>query len=218
MTLIAGPPGAGKSCWAPRLLAPATPLLALDDIQSELPESLYPTPAVAARRLLSGMIGECARQRLDFAVESRLAGRTLALHLACLRLAGYAIQLYWLSLKSAELSWLRVCSRSATGTPSVPREAVMRDYARGAANLASLYLPLADAALAMDNSGLDGPEIVDLRNPPQADSRATIIAGFARQNLCLAVGESIADRRRRGLPVACWRDGAPGLLAGDDRE
>ena len=215
LTLIAGPHGAGKSCWAPRLLAPGTPLLALDDIQSELPESLYAVPAVAARRLLSAMIGECVRHRLDFALESRLAGRTLAGHVARLRREGYAVQLYWLALKSAELSWLRVCARSAADAPAVSRVAVERDFVRGGANLEALYLPLVDAALAMDNSAPDEPVILDRPSLPQTESRAAIIPGVAKQNLRLAVTEAVSESLRRGAKVACWRDGAPVLLAGD---
>lgn len=151
--VLADPNGAGKTTFARELLpheGGCTTFLNADLIAAGL-SPLDPAAASArAMRLLIEETRRCVRARLDFALESNLAGRTLALLLADWKAQGYRVHVVFLRLSSVELALERVRARVALGGHDVPSEVVRRRFRRGWSNFEAAYRPLADAWAAYD--------------------------------------------------------------------
>jgi predicted ABC-type ATPase len=98
-------------------------------------------------------IDTLAQQKVDFAIESTLAGKTLVARLKALKEAAYRLHLVYLWLDSPELALARVAERVSQGGHHVPDETVHRRFFAGLRNLFALYLPLADYWVIYDNSG-----------------------------------------------------------------
>ena len=100
------------------------------------------------------------RKRRDFAFESTLSSRTLAVSLRTAKGQGFRVVILYFWLPAAEIAVARVRERVSLGGHSVPDEVVRRRYRRGLDNLFRLYIPLADAWRFYDNSNADGPRLV----------------------------------------------------------
>jgi predicted ABC-type ATPase len=154
--VIGGPNGAGKTTSAHRLLPEELHVRAFvnaDVIASGLSAFDPEGAAVEAGRIMLTRLKELGAQRKDFSFETTLASRTFAPFLRGLRSEGYRVHLYYVRLRSPELSIERIRERVARGGHFVPDETVRRRYTRGHHNFLHLYRPIADSWVLCDNSG-----------------------------------------------------------------
>lgn len=154
LVIIAGPNGSGKSTFTRAGLANEIPVVDPDAIAKTLP------PAAAARLALQQQEAFLRRAE-SFAIETTLAGnRTLKL-IEAAKGRGYAIDLHYVRLESAELNVLRVAERVSGGGHDVPREDVIRRFDRSTANLPKA-IALSDLAVLYDNSGREAYKVATL--------------------------------------------------------
>jgi predicted ABC-type ATPase len=158
--VLGGPNGAGKSTAASAILPPALPFLNADEIAKGLPG--YPSPAAdleAGRQVLQRM-EEIEKRRDSVAVETTLAGRSLAHRLTRLRSVGYLVRLIDVWTPSAEFSVARVAERVRMGGHSIPEPTIRRRYHSSLINLFDLYLALADLWDIYENATLEAYRLI----------------------------------------------------------
>jgi predicted ABC-type ATPase len=161
--VIGGPNGAGKSTIAPAIIERAfgqIEFVNADTIARGLSALNPDRQAFAAGRIMLRHIAELATARRNFAFETTLASRTFAPFLRRLISNGYRSHLVYVWVRSPEIAVRRVRSRIASGGHSVPEETIRRRYVRSIHNLFHLYLPLARAWEAIDNSSPGLPTII----------------------------------------------------------
>jgi predicted ABC-type ATPase len=155
--IIAGPNGAGKTTFAMKFLPRISEAnfinadLIAAGVSPLNPESVAPE----AGRIFLARIRELARQRVDFAFETTLSGRSCVNLLSDLRNAGYRIHLFFLWLPSLDLALKRVADRVRKGGHNVPAETIGRRFKRGIHNLFNLYRGLCDLIVIYDNSTVE---------------------------------------------------------------
>lgn len=152
--VIAGPNGAGKTTFAMKFLPRISEAnfinadLIAAGVSPLNPESV----ASEAGRIFLARIRELARQRVDFAFETTLSGRSCVNLLSDLLSAGYRIHLFFLWLPSLDLALKRVADRVRKGGHNVPAETIGRRFKRGIHNLFNLYRGLCGLIVIYDNS------------------------------------------------------------------
>lgn len=166
LVILAGPNGAGKTTISREVLHKTLGIanfVNADTIAAGLSGFDPDRAAFAAGRIMLARLKELAAERSDFAFETTLASRTFAPWIRGLTFSGYRAHLIYVWVRSPRLSVLRVRARVKRGGHSVPELTIRRRYARSAANLFRLYLPLVMESNGTwqiyDNSGLD-PRIV----------------------------------------------------------
>lgn len=119
------------------------------------------TAAIEAGRVQLDRIEVLVQRRADFAIESTLSGRSLAMLMRRLRVAeGYAVHLVYIWLPSADLAVERVRWRVAQGGHGVPEETIRRRHERGLRNFGDLYRPLATSWRAYNGSPAGPPRLI----------------------------------------------------------
>jgi predicted ABC-type ATPase len=161
--VLAGPNGAGKTTAARTLLAETLRLRTFvnaDVIAQGLsgfdPESM----AIEAGRLMLQRLHALAEQRANFAFETTLAGRSYARWLRSLRVAGYAVDLVYFWLASADLAVARIAERVSRGGHDISEATTRQRYGRSVRNLFRLYRPLASTWKIVDNTQPWLPQLV----------------------------------------------------------
>ncbi len=109
-------------------------------------------------------IADKAGKLESFAFETTLSGKGYARHITKWRKAGYRVELFFLSLDSAETAIARVKARVAQGGHNILEETIRRRFASGLANFHSVYKSLVDAWILYDNSS-DAPLPMDWSEP-----------------------------------------------------
>lgn len=154
--MIAGTDGAGKSSIAgamlieegveyfnpdeaAELIRVANPGITLEESQSAAWDE--------GRRLLERAINE----RLDYAFETTLGGRTIPALLEKAREAGIEVRIWYIGLTNAELHIARVHARVKRGGHDIPEERIRQRYARSLLNLIQLMPKLTELRV-YDNS------------------------------------------------------------------
>jgi predicted ABC-type ATPase len=102
-------------------------------------------PDSAAReagRIVLERLRSLAAARDDFAIESTLAGRSLARFLGELARAGYERHLLYLWLPVVDLAIERVRMRVRAGGHDVPEDTIRRRFEKSLKNLFTLYMPV----------------------------------------------------------------------------
>jgi predicted ABC-type ATPase len=99
------------------------------------------------RRLLERAIAE----KLDFAFETTLGGKTIASLLGQSLAEGIEVRIWYVGLDRVERHIARVCSRVAHGGHDIPEERIRERYTRSRLNLIRL-LPRLTELLLYDNS------------------------------------------------------------------
>ena len=94
-------------------------------------------------------------------METTLATKSLAGVLTHAQSQGYRVGLFYFWLKSPELALRRVALRVASGGHDVPKDTVIRRYRQGMENLRTLYLPICDSWVMIDNSTRAGKRIAE---------------------------------------------------------
>jgi predicted ABC-type ATPase len=115
-----------------------------DEVAKGLPGYPSREADIQAGRLVLNQMDELEKARLDFAVETTLASRSLAARIARLRGSGYWFRLVYIWLPSADLAVQRVAERVRRGGHNIPEDTIRRRYEAGLRNFFSLYMPIAD--------------------------------------------------------------------------
>ena len=116
--VLGGINGAGKSTSARTLLAEqlaVTTFVNADEIASGLNAFAPESVALAAGRVMLARLRELAEAHASFGFETTLAGRTYLPFLRDLKRTGYAIELHYFWLRSADLAIERVHDRVRSG-------------------------------------------------------------------------------------------------------
>lgn len=158
--VLAGPNGAGKSTAASSLLPPGFPFVNADEVAKTLPN--YPSPAadLEAGRLVLIEMDDLAASRASFAVETTLAGRTLASRIGDLRRSGYLFHLRFVYAPDPDYCIRRVAARVRAGGHSIPPETIRRRYVAGIRNFFGIYQPIADEWSVHENTQTRGFRII----------------------------------------------------------
>jgi len=119
--------------------------------------------AIAAARMVLREIDRLAAERVDFAFETTLSGRTYLRRFEAWKGAGYRIEIVYLRLSSVDLALRRIDARVRQGGHDVPKRDVLRRFNRGWENFLKIYQPMAESWAVYDNSGAS-PRLVERRN------------------------------------------------------
>jgi predicted ABC-type ATPase len=161
--VLAGPNGAGKTTASRSLLAETLKVFTFvnaDVIAQGLAGFDPDSAAIEAGRIMLDRVHTLAEQRVDFALETTLAGRTLAGWLKELRQTGYRIHLIYFWLESADLAIARVADRVRLGGHGIPEATIRRRYVRSIRNFFQLYRSAVNSWQLYDNSVSNTPRLV----------------------------------------------------------
>jgi predicted ABC-type ATPase len=111
----------------------------------------------AARNEGLRLLAEAIDEKLDFAFETTLGGRTIAELLDHAAADGITVNVWFVGLDSVELHLERVRRRVARGGHDIPEAKVRERYRRSRENLIRL-LPVLDALRLFDNSAEADPD------------------------------------------------------------
>jgi predicted ABC-type ATPase len=156
--IIAGPNGAGKSNTAPALLQldlGLTTYVNADAIARGMSAFEPDTVAFEAGRIMLERIRALAAKRANFAFETTLAGRSYAHYVDEWTAAGYCVNLFFIWLRSPEISIQRIANRVRLGGHSIPEDTIRHRYAASIRNLLHLFIPRCTRWIVMDNSEAD---------------------------------------------------------------
>ena len=166
--IIAGPNGAGKTTFAREFLPDEAdcPLFVNADLIAAglspfAPESM----ALRAGRLMLEEIQRHLGRGASFAFETTLAGRGYARQIPQWRERGYRVELFFLSLPSADAAVARVAERVRQGGHDIPEATIRRRFEAGLANVHRIYAPLVNSWVLYDNSG-EAPALLDWGENP----------------------------------------------------
>jgi predicted ABC-type ATPase len=163
--VVAGPNGAGKSTFALRYLpdhAGSIEFVNPDLVAQGLSPTDIRLSAIKAGKLTLVRIGELIAAGESFGFESTLSGRGHLKLLADAKARGYAIHLYYLWMPVAGMLPMRIRHRVLDGGHDVPRDDVMRRYARSRENLRD-YMAVADKVYIFDAT-IPKPDLIWSRN------------------------------------------------------
>jgi predicted ABC-type ATPase len=154
--IIAGPNGAGKTTFARCFLptdAGCTTFINADLIAAGLSPFRPEAAALHAMRLMVDAMHDCVARRMDFAIETTLAGRAYLSLIRSWQRQGFLVKLIFLMLPSADEAVARVRQRVSLGGHDVPEEVIRRRFEQGWINFQTLYRPLVNAWVVFDSSG-----------------------------------------------------------------
>lgn len=153
--IISGCNGAGKTTASyamfPEMLD-CKEFINADEIAKGLSPFQPETVAIDAGRIMLMRMNEMLRMREDFAIETTLATKSYANFIRRAQSEGYFVTLIYFWLESPELAIRRVEQRVRFGGHHVPDEVVVRRYYAGMRNLFSMFIPISDYWILIDNS------------------------------------------------------------------
>lgn len=163
--VVAGPNGSGKSTFALNYLP--TYAGSIEYVNPDLmAQGLSPTDirlaAIKAGKLTLTRIARLIAAGQPFGFETTLSGRGHLKLLAKAKVAGYAINLYYLWMPEPAMLPMRIRHRVLDGGHDVPPDDVKRRYERSRANLRE-YMSLADKVYVFDATQTI-PELIWCRN------------------------------------------------------
>lgn len=166
--IIAGPNGAGKTTFAREFLpqeAGCPVFVNADLIAAGLSPFEPERAAIQAGRLTLEAIAQHIEHRESFAFETTLSGRSYARQIPQWRTLGYRVELFFLSLPSADMAVQRVAERVRQGGHNIPENTIRRRYEAGQRLLTEVYQPLVDQWVLYDNAG-EEPVLMDWSEKP----------------------------------------------------
>ena len=153
--IISGCNGAGKTTASytilPEMLS-CREFVNADEIARGLSPFKPESVAIQAGKIMLERISGLVRNGIDFALETTLATRT---HVKMIELAqqnGYRITLLFFWLNMPSLAVERVKMRVISGGHDVEEKTIRRRYDNGIKNLFSLYIPLCEYWMIINNS------------------------------------------------------------------
>jgi predicted ABC-type ATPase len=153
--IIAGCNGAGKTTASYTILPDmlnCDEFVNSDEIAKRLSPNNPEESAIRASRLMMERIDELIDKGETFGVETTLATRTLTRVIVRAQQKGYVVTLVYFWLKMPELAVERVKLRVEAGGHYVPEATIRRRYDVGISNLFTLYIPVCDYWILIDNS------------------------------------------------------------------
>ena len=163
IVVLAGPNGAGKSTTAKKVVRDQLGILHYvnaDTLARGLSEFASEDMAIKAGRIMLEHLHELARSKVDFGLETTLAGKSYARMIDDWKKQGYLFNLIFLWLPSAEMALSRVKDRVRRGGHNIPEDTVRRRYEAGLKNFFHLYEPMCDFFQFFDNSNPKRPRLI----------------------------------------------------------
>jgi len=163
IVIIAGPNGAGKTTFAREFLpneAGCPVFINADLIAAGLSPFQPELASLKAGRLMLKEIQEYSKRGTSFAFETTLSGRTYMRMIPEWQAQGYHVQLFFLTLPSAEMAVERVAERVRQGGHNVPEEVIRRRFILGHKNFDLLYKHLVDSWAIVRSFG-DDQQIIE---------------------------------------------------------
>lgn len=154
--IVAGPNGAGKTTFAREYLtreADCAEFINADLIAAGLSPFAPERAAIQAGRLMLDTLERLVARGDSFSFETTLSGRGYARQIPAWREAGYRVELYFLSLPSADVAVERVRQRVRQGGHDISEETIRRRFVSGLALFQGVYKPPVDGWVLYDNSG-----------------------------------------------------------------
>lgn len=156
--VVAGCNGAGKTTASYTILPEildCKEFVNADEIARGLSPFQPEKTGIEAGRLMLKRIKTLIGAGEEFAFETTLATKTHANLIKKAREKGYRVTCLFFWLRSPELAISRVQHRVEEGGHNIPTEVVKRRYTNGLKHFFSLYLPIFDNWLFVNNSGED---------------------------------------------------------------
>jgi predicted ABC-type ATPase len=209
--VIAGPNGSGKTTFAreylPRI-ARVVHFVNADLIAGGLSPLKPELAAIAAARIVLREIDRLAAERVDFAFETTLSGRTYLRQIEAWKRAGYRIEIVYLRLSSPDLALRRIETRVRQGGHDVPKREVLRRFKRGWENFIRIYQPMAESWAVYDNSGASA-QLVErkIMKAPKRPRRSESFAAGVGRALRQAAKTARKTARMHGTPIYIVEDG-----------
>jgi predicted ABC-type ATPase len=153
--IIAGPNGAGKTTFAQMYLPRyhKSKLFVNSDLIAKGLSPFNPDAEnIFAAKIMLEQIEKYASQKITFAFESTISGKTYVERIKKMKGEGYKIVLFYIMLEEVEISLRRIEERVSKGGHNIPEQDARRRFPRSAANFLNLYSPLADEWSIFDNS------------------------------------------------------------------
>ena len=155
--IIAGPNGAGKTTFAKQYLplyAKCKNFVNADLIAQGLAPFAPESAGIKAGRLVLEQVHTLADQKVNFAFESTLSGKSYLTFLKNLKSKTYTIHIFFLWIPDVNLSLARIKERVAEGGHHVPAKDVRRRFDKSLYNFFNYYKLLADYWSILDNSAI----------------------------------------------------------------
>jgi predicted ABC-type ATPase len=162
-TVFAGVNGAGKSSFYKAMDTDFGIRINIDEIIRHQFNNDWSNlnVQISAGRIAVKLIRDCLNSGKSFNQETTLTGSTIISTIKKAKQAGFAVNLFYVGLESAELSIERVSKRVAQGGHGIPTPDLIRRYKSSFENLKQV-LPLCDKVQIYDNSGKNH---LDILNP-----------------------------------------------------
>ena len=152
--ILAGPNGAGKTTAAYTLLPEVLDVrnfVNADEIARGLSPFDVDAVAFEAGRIMLQRIDYLLNNGADFAIETTLSTRSYVQTIRRAKALGYTVTLVFVYLSSPELAVNRVAKRVAAGGHNIPEAVIRRRYGRALHNLLTLYIPVCDYFIVLNN-------------------------------------------------------------------
>jgi len=160
--IIAGPNGAGKTTFALEYLPSfvgCTKFINADLIAAGLSPLSPESELIVASKIFLQEIKACISKRVDFAIETTLAGRSYLKLIRDLKNDGWIVELIYLALPNVDMSKKRVAERVIHGGHNIPIKDIERRFSRSIKNLMIEFSGLVDNCLCFMNDS-DKPVLV----------------------------------------------------------
>jgi predicted ABC-type ATPase len=153
--IISGCNGAGKTTASysvlPEMLA-CKEFVNADEIAKGLSPFHPDGVAIEAGRIMLQRIDELMNKGADFAIETTLATKSYVKLIDEAHAKSYFVTLIYFWLNTPDLAVERVKERVKLGGHHIPEDVIRRRYIAGARNLKSLFIPVCDYWILIDNS------------------------------------------------------------------
>lgn len=152
--IIAGPNGSGKTTFAEKALEKRKHALYIntDSIARGLSPDQNEFAQYEAGRFMLKMIETAIENNQSFTFETTMSGKVWTSYLKKAKKSGYKIKIYFVFVRTIELSLKRIQNRVKNGGHNIPENVVRRRFSRTFKNFVTLYKPLADEWYIIDNS------------------------------------------------------------------
>ncbi|GHT10914.1 hypothetical protein FACS1894170_03790 [Planctomycetales bacterium] len=155
LIVIGGPNGAGKTTCAMTLLPEffqVKHFVNADLIANGISPFDSSLAEIQAAKVMVRQMHELRDHRENFAIETTLASKSIAVFIRSCKTVGYDTSLIYVALDSVETALRRVALRVKKGGHNIPEETVRRRYQRSIKNLFAIYMPIVDHWAIMDNT------------------------------------------------------------------